>query len=244
MIKLLMITDLINWEFALRLLLAGVFGIIIGLEREYRAKEAGFRTHFLVCVGSALMMLISKYAFWDLMNGEFLGVHNAQVDSENISISLRVDPGRIAAGVVSGIGFLGAGTIIINRQIIKGLTTAAGIWAIAGIGLAVGAGMYWASIITTILVLIALEVLSIFSKGINLVSFNLEFEIKNKGSLDDIEKILSDKNVIVLSYMLNEKDDIVNITTSIKIRKRSLENNIFAKLSNIDGLTIHKVEKI
>ena len=100
--------------------------LVIGLDREYRAKEAGYRTHFLVSLGSALIMIVSQYGFQQII--------------QESSVSL--DPSRVAAQVVSGIGFIGAGTIIIQKQFVRGLTTAAGIWATAGIGLAIGAGMY------------------------------------------------------------------------------------------------------
>ena len=112
----------LDFDFVLRLLVAGILGAIIGLDREYRAKEAGYRTHFLVSLGSALIMIVSQYGFQDIIK-------------EN---SVSLDPSRVAAQVVSGIGFIGAGTIILQKQIVRGLTTAAGIWATAGIGLAVG----------------------------------------------------------------------------------------------------------
>lgn len=113
-----------EWSFIMRLVVAGLLGSIIGLDREYRAKEAGFRTHFLVSLGSALIMIVSQYGF-------------QQVIQEN---SVTLDPSRVAAQVVSGIGFIGAGTILIQKQFVRGLTTAAGLWATAGIGLAVGPG--------------------------------------------------------------------------------------------------------
>ena len=119
---------MLNFDFVLRLLVAGILGAIIGLDREYRAKEAGYRTHFLVSLGSALIMIVSQYGFQEIIKES----------------SVTLDPSRVAAQVVSGIGFIGAGTIIFQKQIVRGLTTAAGIWATAGIGLAVGAGMYTA----------------------------------------------------------------------------------------------------
>ena len=126
-----------EWELIGRLLLAGVLGAVIGLDREYRTKEAGFRTHFLVSLGSALFMVVSQYGFRDFM-GEG---------------STPIDPSRVAAQIVSGIGFLGAGTIIFQKQLIRGLTTAAGMWATAGIGMAIGGGMYWIGVAATALTL-------------------------------------------------------------------------------------------
>jgi len=128
----------ITLEHIFRVVIAGLCGAMIGYERRSRHKEAGIRTHFIVSVGAALMMVISKYGFMDMENWE------------NVSL----DPSRIAAQIVSGVGFLGAGTIFMNKQRIKGLTTAAGIWATAGVGMAVGAGMYAVGIGVAALILI------------------------------------------------------------------------------------------
>ena len=128
---------MLNMDFIIRLLVAGILGTIIGLDREYRAKEAGYRTHFLVSLGSALIMIVSQYGFQEIIKES----------------SVTLDPSRVAAQVVSGIGFIGAGTIIFQKQIVRGLTTAAGIWATAGIGLAVGAGMYTIGIAAMVLTL-------------------------------------------------------------------------------------------
>ena len=129
-------------ELFLRILLACVCGAAIGYERSRRFKGAGIRTHIIVCCGAALMMIISKYGFSDLTGplGEFFnGTHGA-------------DPARIAAGVVSGISFLGAGVIFKNNGVVKGLTTAAGLWVTAGIGLAMGSGLYTLGLFCTVLV--------------------------------------------------------------------------------------------
>ena len=125
-------------EIILKLFLAVVFGGIIGWEREVHGRAAGLRTHILVALGSALIMLTSIYIF-DIYRGE-----------------TGIDPFRIAAQVVSGIGFLGAGTIIRSRASVVGLTTAASIWSASGIGLAVGAGFYTGAIVATAFVLISL----------------------------------------------------------------------------------------
>lgn len=119
-----------------RLILAGLLGGIVGLERKAHLKDAGLRTHFVVSVGGALFMIVSKYAFIDVV-----GIHG-----------IVLDPSRVAAQVVSGIGFLGAGTIIFQRNAVRGLTTAAGLWTTAGIGLAAGSGLYVISICGALLV--------------------------------------------------------------------------------------------
>ena len=122
------------WVIVGRLALAAALGMVIGVERTYRAKTAGIRTHFLVALGSALFMIVSRYGF----------------DGAG-------DPGRVAAQIVSGIGFLGAGTIIMQKHVVHGLTTAAGMWVAAGIGMASAAGLYSVAVISTVLALIGLE---------------------------------------------------------------------------------------
>ena len=126
-----------------QLVLAGVLGGLIGAEREYRAKVAGTRTHLLVALGAALMMIVSRDGF---------GGHG--------------DPSRVAAQIVSGIGFIGAGAIMVNRHAVHGLTTAAGIWVAAGIGMAVAAGLYAIGVAATVLSLIGLEVFGWFFREI------------------------------------------------------------------------------
>ena len=133
---------LTEMQMIVRLLIAAVLGSIVGLEREMHEKAAGFRTHILVCVGSCVIMLTSMHVF-----EMYKGIANG-------------DPGRIAAQVVSGIGFLGAGTIIRSRASIVGLTTAASLWTIAGVGLAVGSGLYIVACFTTALIFASLFILS------------------------------------------------------------------------------------
>ena len=125
-------------EYMLRVLLAAGCGGLIGLERSRRQKEAGIRTHVILALGAALMMVVSKYGFLDV-----IAIHD-----------VALDPSRIAANVITGVSFLGAGVIFVRGGSIKGLTTAAGIWATAGIGLALGAGMYWLGVAATLLVVV------------------------------------------------------------------------------------------
>ncbi len=121
-----------NLEFFIRIVLAAILGALVGLERSKRQKEAGVRTHCIIACTSALFMILSKYAFVDLVGVD--GLRGA-------------DPARIAAQVVSGISFLGAGVIFKNGNSIRGLTTAAGMWGTAAVGMAIGAGMYWVGLI-------------------------------------------------------------------------------------------------
>jgi putative Mg2+ transporter-C (MgtC) family protein len=134
----------LSWYDALgRLALAAALGSAIGLEREFREREAGLRTHLLVSLGSALFTIVSAFGFHDVL------AHDPQV-------VVRLDPSRIAAQIVSGIGFLGAGAIIRQGLSIRGLTTAATLWVVAAIGMAAGAGFYSVAVITTVVALIAL----------------------------------------------------------------------------------------
>ena len=126
-----------------RILVSCFCGIAIGFERKNRAKEAGVRTHCIVACASALMMIISKYGFYDLLQSAV---------SEGADV--RLDPSRLAQGIVTGVGFLGAGMIYIQRGSIRGLTTASGIWATCGIGMAIGSGMYIIGLATTVIVLL------------------------------------------------------------------------------------------
>ena len=145
------------WDFFIRLLVASVCGACIGFERSRRFKEAGVRTHVIVACASALIMIVSKYGFMDLGNL-----------SAPMSDAVRgTDPSRIAAQVVTGVGFLGAGTIFHQKNLTRGLTTAAGIWATAGIGLAIGAGMFRIGLMATGLIMLALLVIHFFTYGIN-----------------------------------------------------------------------------
>ena len=161
-----------NLDFCLRILVAFLCGGAIGIERSRHFKEAGLRTHVIVCVGAALIMVVSKYGFADLATGgeAFPGTHGA-------------DPARIAAQVVSGISFLGAGVIFKREGLVRGLTTAAGIWITAGIGLAIGAGMIFLGLIVTVLIcVLQILIYRYFSDtdgAVTFVSNQLHFTVRN-----------------------------------------------------------------
>ena len=174
-----------EWNFILRLCVAGLCGTVIGLDREYRVKDAGFRTHFLVALGSALMMIVSQYGFEG-----FLADHDGT----------RFDPGRIAAQVVSGIGIIGAGTIIIYRQLVRGLTTAASLWATAGIGLAAGAEMYVVAGAATLLTLFGLEVLTLFFGELGHRRTMIVFSAADRAAIDEMFNRLQCRDYSVVSY--------------------------------------------
>ncbi|MCD7816766.1 MAG: MgtC/SapB family protein [Bacteroides sp.] len=217
-------------DFALRLLVAGLMGVLIGLEREYRAKEAGYRTHFLVALGSCLMMIVSQYGFTDVLKADLV----------------RLDPSRIAAQVVSGIGFIGAGTIILQKQVVRGLTTAAGIWATGGIGLAIGAGMYAIGVTATLLALVGLELLSHFFKSLGMRNLILEFNTGNRDIISDVSAFFNDRNYIVVSYEMKEVplstgEVLYRVSMVIKAKKMNEEGLLLLMMHKFPGVTVTKI---
>ncbi len=217
------------WDFVLRLTVAGIMGIVIGLEREYRAKEAGYRTHFLVALGSALLMIVSQYGFNDVLKPELV----------------HLDPSRIAAQVVTGIGFIGAGVIILQKQIVRGLTTAAGIWATSGIGLAIGAGMYEIGITATVLVLLGLETLTFFFKSIGMRNMIVEFDTSNKDTLRQVSDKFHSKNYVIVSYEMNEsytdKHPVYHVSMVIKAKRANEETLLLMFMQDFPDLTVTKI---
>lgn len=175
-----------EFEYLLRIIGAGICGVLVGYERKNRMKEAGVRTHFIVALGAALMMVISKYGFQD------------QIAWSNLTL----DPARIAAQVVSGVGFLGAGMIFMQRHTVKGLTTAAGIWATAGVGLAIGSGLYILGGGATLIILLGQKILhSRYSWLAAPKTQQLVISLSNtEGAMGRIQQLLKEHNTIILSF--------------------------------------------
>lgn len=218
------------WDFVWRLVLAAIFGTIIGLDREYREKEAGFRTHFLVSLGSALMMIVSQYGFSEILTYD----------------GVSLDPSRIAAQVVSGIGFIGAGTIIFNHQIVRGLTTAASLWATAGIGLTAGAGMSWLALAATILTLVALEGLSLVFRSLGSRRMVVVFSASDRtGVADTLDRIRTD-GYMVVSYEVVPQvvggDGITyRVTMVVKAKPGSDNNQLLALLRENTDIIVERI---
>lgn len=218
------------WDFVWRLVLAALFGTIIGLDREYREKEAGFRTHFLVSLGSALMMIVSQYGFSEILTHD----------------GVSLDPSRIAAQVVSGIGFIGAGTIIFNHQIVRGLTTAASLWATAGIGLTAGAGMSWLALASTILTLVALEGLSLVFRSLGSRRMVVVFSASDRaGVADTLDRIRTD-GYMVVSYEVVPQvvggDGITyRVTMVVKAKPGSDNNQLLALLRENTDIIVERI---
>lgn len=217
-------------DLILRLIIAACFGALIGLDREYRAKEAGLRTHFLVCLGSALFMIVSQHGFTDMIGNE----------------AVKLDPSRIAAQVVSGIGFLGAGTIIIQKQFVRGLTTAAGLWATSAIGLVIGGGMYYIGIAGVVLILAGLELTHFFLPGVGLHSMHLMFSTGKKENLDTITDYINNQGHHITNYATEEEyygeTRVYHVTMLIKMRKFNDQSLIFQFIQSLPDLTVNKME--
>ncbi|OHB37859.1 MAG: hypothetical protein A2099_00995 [Planctomycetes bacterium GWF2_39_10] len=214
-----------------KLLMAAVLGGVIGWERERRGRPAGLRTHILVCVGVTLMMLVSEHIF-------------ERYKTFAADSIIRVDPARIAAQVVTGIGFLGAGTIMRFRATVRGLTTAASLWVVAGIGLAVGSSCYVPAIITTIIALFALLLLPLFERNIKRDKYKtLKLCISgSEPNLTDITEILK-RNSMELQYYGFEKDVVKN-EVMYNVNVRFKDETLITKVSDEVARTIKEIRKL
>ena len=215
--------DLNSFEFQMicvvRLLLASVCGFAIGIERTNRLKDAGMRTHLIVCMGAALMMLVSKYGFFDVsVMGEFF----------------KADVSRIASNVVSGVGFLGAGIIFVRNRSITGLTTAAGIWATAGIGLAMGAGLYVIAIAGTVIVITAQSLLhNDHITGGGLMMLNLRIDGKNGNVSQTVQQVQAMGAELIDLSVTQKKNDIIRVEMKLKPGKSVEPLTIMGELEKL-----------
>lgn len=218
-----------NLEFFIRIIIACVCGAAIGYERSMRYKEAGIRTHIIVCCAASLMMIVSKYSFADLTDAAG-GVYNG---------TRGADPARIAAQVVSGVSFLGAGIIFHHGKSISGLTTAAGIWATAGIGLAVGSGMYVIGIFTTLVVAL-LQILmhkyAIVSDA--LLIGQVHFTVKQSIDFHDTmhEYFSANKMQIITSKIAINDDGSATYDLTLRVSQNMTMNDIAEFLASADGV--------
>lgn len=191
-----------NSFFIIRMILAALCGAMIGLERSRRQKDAGIRTHMIVALGAALSIIVSKYGFFDVVSIE----------------GISTDASRIASNVITGVGFLGAGVIFVKDVSIKGLTTAAGIWTTAAVGLAIGAGLYTIGISATILMIIFQVILHRFFSGLENTVNEFTIVIKeNQNTIDSFKKALSEINISLESCKMKRNiDGTVKLDITIK----------------------------
>ncbi len=212
-----------DWTLIIRLVVACLLAFVIGLDREYRAKDAGLKTHFLVSLGSALFMIISRYGFGN---------------------STQVDFSRVAAQVVSGIGFIGAGTIIFQKQIVRGLTTAASLWATSGIGMAVGAGLYSVAVVATLLTLIGLEAFGYILKKFGARRIYISVLVNNKQTAQRVYFDLKKVGYQILSYELSLVDKADGYRVAIVVRSLvgNDEEGFIEVLHTNPDITVEQVE--
>lgn len=213
-------------DVAFKLIIACILGAAIGLQRESVGRPAGLRTHTLVCISSSLIMVISEAMF-------------AQYGGD-------MDPTRLGAQVVSGIGFLGAGTIIRDGVTVKGLTTAASLWAVACIGLATGAGMYWGALLTTLLAYLTLftfikmEDYVDYSRKLRYISV---YSNMDKEQLQDIEGVFRNYAVNVYKIDFNKSDNnILSMGFRVKLKNVEDKNDIMSEIARLDGVISVKEE--
>lgn len=212
-----------------RLLLAVLLGGLVGLEREQNNHAAGLRTHILVCLGAALIMLLSMYGF------------NAFVYEPQV----RIDPARLAANVITGIGFLGAGTIVFNGSSISGLTTAASLWVVAAIGLSIGAGFYYPSIIGTLMVLMSLYILNIVEKRwirSRKRTHVIRIEMPDKpGALAAVSAVMARRAIDIRKVNIEEKgrvgdQEFIAISLSVKMPRADILLPVTDELRQVEGV--------
>lgn len=207
-------------QIILRLLLAICFGALIGLEREHAHRPAGLRTHILVCVGSCLVMLTSEFTY------------NAYHQ-----FSPNMDINRLGAQVISGIGFLGAGTIIRNGSSVKGLTTAASIWAVACIGIATGVGFYLGATICTIAIFIILSYIKSWAKVHDTRKLFLSITANNPDVAMEIEKKLFSNSIEVNNISLKHlENNIASMSFKISMRLSINPTSVISEIYTLPGI--------
>lgn len=210
-----------NEQIIFRLLLAVALGSVVGLERERLDWAAGLRTHMMVCLGSALFMIVSSFGFMDVLNHSHVSL----------------DPSRVAAQVVSGIGFLGAGTIMFRRDAILGLTTAASLWAIAAVGLAVGGGMYVSALFATLLIVLVLAAVKPLERRIfhNRRPPSLKLIIERDASLFDIEAAVEAADIRLKHIMVQHGETPEEHYVEVVLSKTP-QNRLLPLVEELRGL--------
>jgi Uncharacterized membrane protein len=204
-----------------RVMIAAICGGAIGYERKNRLKEAGLRTHLIVALGASLMMIISKYGFSDIINGT----------------SIRLDPSRVASCIITGVGFLGAGTIFVRKQIINGLTTAAGLWATAGLGMAIGSGMYIIGIASTVILVLSQIFLHKNLRFLHLPESDLIVMqiVDVENSISKVKEILAENNILVHSVKVEKTaPNFATIEAFVKLPSKFTPTNMMEVISKYD----------
>ncbi|MCR4825291.1 MAG: MgtC/SapB family protein [Bacteroidales bacterium] len=207
-------------EMILRIAIGGFLGALVGLERHLRAKEAGIRTHFLVGLGSALFMVISQFGF---------------------TSAEHFDAARVAAQVVSGMGFLGAGLIIFQKNSVRGLTTAAGIWVVSAVGLASGAGMFQVAGAAAVMAVICLEAMHFLLRRYEQHQIRLSIVADSEKSLQEaLARFGRDLDF----YSMERHETSIDVTIVLRVTSREYTGRIIDTVHAIPGLTLSKIEPV
>lgn len=220
----------INTElvYILRIILAALCGGVIGIERQFRTKSAGTRTHIMICIAACLLMIISKYGFYDVLGPD----------------GVRWDVSRVAAGIITGIGFLGGGLFFTGRQgYVSGITTAAGLLVTIGVGMSIGAGMYIISIFTTIFVAI-LQLL--FHKNLWIVKqanrVGVIFKVSNKQvGIKEVENKLEKYGVSLTQFRYERKEDYYLLNCQVIMPSKYTKEDIINILTSIDEMVSFEI---
>jgi putative Mg2+ transporter-C (MgtC) family protein len=218
-----------EWVIIFRLILAAVLSGIIGFEREFHGRAAGFRTHILLCVGTTLIMITSVHIF-DVYSGR-----------------TPIDPARLAAGVVTGIGFLGAGTIMRYKASVRGLTTAASLWVVTGVGLAVGSGLYFGSIATTALAVVTLMLFGRLEHSMIRKDWYKTIIIESKDGLEQLKHIrgiLGEYGADITDFEVERSEDGSNMILKIGLKLASSHHTavMIQDVSRLEGVKNAKWE--
>lgn len=226
------IFSFVQFEYFLRIVLAVICGFFIGLEREKRLKNAGIRTHIIVALAASLMMIVSKYGFMDVVG----------IDG----LRLQVDPSRIAAGVVTAIGFLSVGVIFTRRESAVGITTAAGLWATVGIGIAIGSGLYLCGILSTLLILFVQALLHIKKfRLITQVSGIVKVNLNDKSiTVDGLREYFRKEGISVKHITLSRQSGANELSIYVSFPKHETPFDIIERISDspyIDVIDIHTI---
>ena len=212
-----------NLDFVIRIIVACLCGFVLGVERSRRFKEAGVRTHMIVCAGAALIMIVSKYGFADLTSAS----------KEMYNGTRGADPARLAAQVVSGVGFLGAGMIFKNGGSVTGLTTAAGIWAAAGIGLAIGSGMYVVGILVTIAIASIQMLMHIVTVGADAYKHcNIDILVESLFNFDEkFRDLMKQYGATLVEFRITREVNGIRYNATLKSKKAITSDDVSAVLA-------------
>ena len=235
--------EFINIDFVIRIVAALVFGFLLGLEREMTNKYAGLRTHILVCLGACIFTIVSIYGFPTFADGDNVIVNQAT--------GIR-DTGRVAAQIVTGIGFIGAGTVLRHGPMIIGLTTAATLWISAAIGMTCGVGMYDVAVITTIISVAVLTLIRVFEKKFlpTSIKHNRRFKVsvycseEYVNSMHDYLSVTVDDIEDFSSKKLHETPDKVKISSTFELYNKKMAKEIYDKINELckpDSITLQEL---